>query len=194
LKYPKINLETENGLPVVLKLNGSRSSNPGHLAVTNGGAYGSDSNVYYGRVSPEGAFFSNTWSASKGLQAVENLLVSLAQNPQAVATAYGRQTGNCCFCSKLLTDPQSVVVGYGPICAEHYGLPHGNLELGGRIATVPTQENATPLWVAEAPAAVTVPEVVIDSPLPRAESALWAGQINELWAQMQEIKKQMEAK
>ncbi len=37
--------------------------------------------------------------------------------------AIGRGTGSCCFCARELTDARSVTVGYGPICAGHYGLP-----------------------------------------------------------------------
>lgn len=38
----------------------------------------------------------------------------------------GREWGNCCFCGLLLTDPESVERGYGPVCARKNGLPHGN--------------------------------------------------------------------
>lgn len=50
---------------------------------------------------------------------------SACENPAAVAAQYGHETGNCSFCSKELTDNRSVSVGYGPICAEKYGLPWG---------------------------------------------------------------------
>ena len=39
--------------------------------------------------------------------------------------AIGRRTGSCCFCARELTDGRSVRVGYGPVCADHYGLPWG---------------------------------------------------------------------
>jgi Family of unknown function (DUF6011) len=32
------------------------------------------------------------------------------------AKAYGRETGQCCCCGALLTDPKSVAAGIGPIC------------------------------------------------------------------------------
>lgn len=38
---------------------------------------------------------------------------------------YGRNTGNCCFCARELTTGESVAMGYGPICADKYGLPWG---------------------------------------------------------------------
>lgn len=49
----------------------------------------------------------------------------LEDNPKAYVTAYGQMTGNCCFCSHALTDGPSIVAGYGPYCAKHYGLPWG---------------------------------------------------------------------
>jgi len=40
------------------------------------------------------------------------------------ATLYGRKTGACCFCGRELTREDSIGAGYGPICAEKWGLPH----------------------------------------------------------------------
>lgn len=57
---------------------------------------------------------------------IEDGLRRMAADPAAEATAYGRLTGNCCFCRRALTDGRSVAMGYGPICAGHYGLPWGD--------------------------------------------------------------------
>ena len=38
----------------------------------------------------------------------------------------GRVSGRCCYCSRTLTDPQSMDLGYGPVCAKYHGLPHPN--------------------------------------------------------------------
>ena len=56
---------------------------------------------------------------------VLSLLRAVSEQPQAVARAYGRATGQCCFCHRRLTDPRSVRAGYGPTCADRYGLPWG---------------------------------------------------------------------
>ena len=45
-------------------------------------------------------------------------------NPAENAIIKGKQTGSCCFCGRFLENAASVYWGYGPICAEHYGLPH----------------------------------------------------------------------
>lgn len=41
------------------------------------------------------------------------------------AARFGKTTGRCVFCSRMLTDERSIEVGYGPICAEREGLPWG---------------------------------------------------------------------
>jgi hypothetical protein len=51
-------------------------------------------------------------------------LTAIASNPAAAAKAYGALMGQCTFCGLQLTDAGSVEVGYGPICAGHWGLPH----------------------------------------------------------------------
>ena len=119
LKYPKIRLQTPDKMPVVLSRAGDRSKYTGQIMVTDGGPYGA--NKYFGRIDAQGIFHT-TDSAS---QAVSDLLVRLAENPVEVASEYGRLTGNCCFCGLRLTDARSTAVGYGAICASHYGLPWG---------------------------------------------------------------------
>lgn len=41
------------------------------------------------------------------------------------AAAYGKLSGKCMFCGLDLTDERSMLVGYGPDCAEKHGLPWG---------------------------------------------------------------------
>lgn len=50
---------------------------------------------------------------------------SLAADPAQFAAAFGKSTGSCSFCGRGLTDERSVEVGYGPVCADHNGLPWG---------------------------------------------------------------------
>lgn len=76
---------------------------------------------YAGKISPEGEFFP----VPQCLPATKEYIKDFAENPELVAAKYGRETGNCCFCSRLLTDNRSVTVGYGPICAERFGLTWG---------------------------------------------------------------------
>jgi len=66
------------------------------------------------------------------------LLGDIAANPAAAAKSYGALMGRCSFCNLPLTDAGSVAVGYGPICAKHYGLPHTALGTPTLTAVEPT--------------------------------------------------------
>jgi hypothetical protein len=123
-KFPKIALRTAAGTPVVLSLAGERSKSPGSVQVTDGGKFGD--NVWYGRVEPSGAWIGGRDASPDVLE----LLRAFAADPQGVATAYGRETGECCFCQAELTDERSVLQGYGPICAQRYSLPWGDRPAG----------------------------------------------------------------
>lgn len=122
LKYPKIGLEVD-GHPVALVVSGPNSKNPGIVNVTDGKPFGH--NKWYGRVTEAGA-----WETCKTdypeLPVVRKLLTEMSENPAKVASEYGRLTGYCCFCRSKLTDEKSTAVGYGPVCAERYGLPYGS--------------------------------------------------------------------
>jgi len=54
-----------------------------------------------------------------------DLLKVFCAEPEKTAILHGKLTGNCCFCSLPLSDPRSLNMGYGPICAEHWHLPWG---------------------------------------------------------------------
>lgn len=41
------------------------------------------------------------------------------------AAEFGHAVGMCVFCGRTLTDPRSVEVGYGPVCADYHSLPWG---------------------------------------------------------------------
>lgn len=67
-------------------------------------------------------------------RAVADALSRLGEDPARAAKTYALATkgegrkdykGQCCFCGLELTHPESVKVGYGPICAGTYNLPHG---------------------------------------------------------------------
>jgi Family of unknown function (DUF6011) len=113
LKRPRVVFASDAGEFLVRRA-GDESRNPGHLYVILGGEYA-------GKIDPKGRFFA----ARECPAGVVQSLTAFNENPQKAATAYGQETGNCCFCARELTDPRSVTVGYGPICAGHFGLPWG---------------------------------------------------------------------
>lgn len=126
LKFPKVRLELDDTVeggsrPVVLGRAGDRSKFPGSINITDGGPFGD--NVWYGRIMTDG-----TLSPSRSCDdLVINLLKEFNENPSEVASLYGIKTGNCCFCRKELSTKESLSVGYGPVCADHWGLPWGHV-------------------------------------------------------------------
>lgn len=82
---------------------------------------GEESTGYYGKIDAEGRFHP----AQKCNGKIVQLLKELAANPEEFVSVYGHTTGNCCFCSRELTDSRSVTAGYGPICASKWGLEWG---------------------------------------------------------------------
>jgi hypothetical protein len=118
LKFPKVRLSV-GGTKVVLSLNGKNSKAPGYVSISGEGTY--PNRAYYGRVSPDGAF----QPFKSGLTGLVELLTEFSANPARVAKDHGKLTGNCCFCNKVLglgKEQRSVLVGFGPDCAENYGL------------------------------------------------------------------------
>ena len=126
LKWPKIRLFTETEQKVVLKRGGDASKYRGQILVTDGGPYGN--NIWFGRIDTDGTFYPNSRLRQENrllADQVVTLLQSFAEDPAGVGSIIGKRTGHCVFCSRELSDARSTTVGYGPICAGHYGLPWG---------------------------------------------------------------------
>lgn len=119
LKWPKIRLQTQAGDRVVLSLAGERAREPGSVNVTDGGPYGD--NVWYGRISTGGAFTPSR----KATEEITALLEAFNGDPAGTGAIHGAMTGCCSFCGRELTTRESVGAGYGPVCAEKWGLPWG---------------------------------------------------------------------
>lgn len=76
-----------------------------------------DTKAYQGKVA------TGQWHPVREAEAfVADALRVIARNPSEAATAYGRRTGSCSCCGRELTDPKSIALGIGPICAEKWGL------------------------------------------------------------------------
>jgi hypothetical protein len=56
---------------------------------------------------------------------LKDLLDQIDRSPSGFDWSLGGSQSNCCFCGRVLTDPRSVRWGYGPTCAENFGLPWG---------------------------------------------------------------------
>lgn len=111
----RIRLLTAQNEHVLISWNGKSFAN-----VTDGKPY--PASTYYGSVNLESGGFRTSEHAPKGLF---RLLEALDRHPGEAARAYGKATGQCCFCDRPLDDERSITAGYGRTCASNYGLPWG---------------------------------------------------------------------
>jgi len=116
LQYPSITIKANAPDPGVRMYRaGQKSSRPGSVAVTD-----ADGDDFWGRIRRDGTFRARD-AAPDWLQYV---LEDFEARPEDVAREEGQATGACCFCNTKLTEEGSVRVGYGPVCAQNFGLPH----------------------------------------------------------------------
>lgn len=116
LKFPSIVLHDDTVGGIKVHVAGERAKHPGSLTVVT-----AHSREWLGRVHKDGTF-SFKQSTPK---TVIDLLRRFAVDPAGEAARYGRLHGVCCFCGRPLKDERSTVVGYGPVCARHFGLAWG---------------------------------------------------------------------
>ena len=116
IKWPKIRFEDAD---IRLTISGDRAKVPGAVNVTSNAGYGES--VWYGRIMTDGTFDPSF----KVTDAVKDFLTNLAADVRGTVKAHGKDTGNCCFCSRELTVEKSVQAGYGSVCAKTYSLPYG---------------------------------------------------------------------
>lgn len=114
LKYPRAHFLAPNGTDEVrLSLNGSGSPVPGSLQVRL-------NDEWIGRVEPNGKVVGRLGNDA----ALVAHLLNIANDPATAAKQYGALRCVCSFCLTSLDDEGSIEVGYGPVCAKRYELPH----------------------------------------------------------------------
>lgn len=105
LKEVKINMESQPILRTnefTIRLASERSRHAGCAYVIRDGNY-------VGRITPSGTAYLNGPYLGE--------LMEVAANPKEAAITYGRKTGQCSCCGRTLTNPESIALGIGPICA-----------------------------------------------------------------------------
>jgi len=112
LKRPRVKLQFLRDV-IVLK----RSRDGG--VFVNSGTYG----TLYGKIQANGIWRAGSVPAAS--DELMTLLREIKSDPIATVAKHGKAMGECCFCSRELTDDRSVKQGYGKICAGNYGLPWG---------------------------------------------------------------------
>lgn len=126
-KTPTIILDIDGKtFKLAMKDGRSRKYN-GQIMIDDGKPYGSS--TYYGRIATDGTGYimgnAPAW--------VTERLAKWNADPKSIfdeARAHGRKYYNCCFCRKDLTTGASKTAGYGPVCADKWGLPWGEVAEG----------------------------------------------------------------
>lgn len=106
LRYPAINLTSKDGRKIRIY-----RATKGYIAIKVDGEY-------VGKLMSAGAQII-LYSAKELLDEIDTLL----SNPITESALQGREYGRCCFCNRELDNEGSIQHGYGPICAEKWGLP-----------------------------------------------------------------------
>lgn len=71
----------------------------------------------------QGKIADGRFEPSKGCYtSTADAVVAVASNPRGEAVKHGKVTGRCSCCGRPLTDPVSIEMGIGPICASNWGL------------------------------------------------------------------------
>lgn len=122
LKFPKLTIRLPDDTAVKLYMSGERSRFPDTINIVLPDVYENNGrNVWLGRIHQDGRW-EMPHKQHETLPMVKDLVEALQQDAHGVAAAYGKHTGNCCFCLRGLSDDRSVKVGYGRTCASHFGL------------------------------------------------------------------------
>jgi len=127
LKKPKWSLKTRKGNTVTLHYNRKDES----VEVGHGGFYG---------VIKDGVYTTNALIMERG--DVIPMMEDFKADPSGFAAYQGHLTGHCCFCARKLTDERSTTHGYGPICANRYGLVW-NMENAKEIQAIRAERVST---------------------------------------------------
>ena len=94
-------------LPGVTISTVNRGSNIGCLYVY-------ENQQYVGKITHSGVLIGNV------SEDVKNILEDANENLLRLAKIYGHETGNCSLCGRTLSDPLSIQMGIGPICAKRF--------------------------------------------------------------------------
>lgn len=113
LKSPKLRVLAPDGRQELRLALTKTGSAPGSISVVLGGEF-------VGCIRPTN---HTTGQLTKDTN-LQNHLLEVAKDPVRAARDYAALMGLCSFCGLQLTDAGSVEVGYGPVCAKHWGLPH----------------------------------------------------------------------
>lgn len=125
LKYPSLTIPIGDE-----KLKIGLGTDPNVIWVSNGIPRGYSDNKLYGK-------FIRLASAKDQFVPYRNdiaethifdTLTQLCEDPIKLGILKGQEYKHCIFCNTELTSKASLFAGYGPICAENWGLPWGEVK------------------------------------------------------------------
>lgn len=120
IKYPSLHFWRNIG-ELQFYLCGNLSKTPGVIRITNAQKY--PNQEVYGEIYKDGkGIFRRDTS-----KAFQTEILNICSQPIDEAKIRGIKFGFCCFCATPIQTKESLAAGYGPICAENWGLPWGNL-------------------------------------------------------------------
>lgn len=130
LKFPAIVLGVPAvGMTIRINVAGERARAPGSLTVADAERdEESGRRDWLGRVHLDGRYEARMGLPARETAAIDQRLRDFAADPVKVAGEHGKLTGRCCFCNRPLEDERSTAVGYGPVCAQNFGLEWGSRE------------------------------------------------------------------
>jgi Family of unknown function (DUF6011) len=107
IQTPKMRLY-RNGKVFTISRAPDNGSNPGAL-------YVKDKGFYLGKI-VDGKF----WATSNLPKETWEDIIYICSHPFDAAVAYGRAYNRCSCCERMLTNPESVALGIGPICRDNF--------------------------------------------------------------------------
>lgn len=119
-KYPSLTFVTHN-VQETIKI--EFGNNPNTLWVSNGLTRSDPANKLYGKFTRQDfiAYRNDSFD-------IIPIMQELCDDPIKFGALRGQQYKHCCFCNTELTSKASLFVGYGPICADNWGLPWGDVK------------------------------------------------------------------
>lgn len=116
IKKPILRLVMDNGAQVRIKYM-TRGGNSGGCWVT-------VNDELRGKISDQGEFtpYNCKYQSADWVADLVEYIEKVNSDPKGALISYGRVTSSCGCCGRTLTDPKSISLSIGPICAEKYGI------------------------------------------------------------------------
>lgn len=146
LKRPRIRLLSSDPEPVYFELwfrPGEESERT--IEIMRGGWQGHGRRQFSGWVKDDRIL---PWRPERLSPGMRSTIQDLSLDPAGVALAMAKRLSACMYCGQRLSDDESKAKGYGPVCADTYGLPWGKRDsaTAKRLAEIRSSTTLDELW------------------------------------------------